>query len=151
MRIERATAGFSCSNWPSNPPDYCRCLAQREVARRSRKACTVYAVATQTKTVKIGTRGSPLALAQAYLTRDLLKVCSMLTVMVLALADDHQLCKQHNGNSPNSSIIAVRYENWLNQPCSSTLPGCMRTAADRILPTSHRRVMISKDRALHLV
>jgi porphobilinogen deaminase len=29
---------------------------------------------TVTKTVKIGTRGSPLALAQAYLTRDLLKV-----------------------------------------------------------------------------
>lgn len=34
----------------------------------------MYAAATQTKTVKIGTRGSPLALAQAYLTRDLLKV-----------------------------------------------------------------------------
>lgn len=52
----------------------CRCLAQRAVVRPSRRACTVYAVATQTKTVKIGTRGSPLALAQAYLTRDLLKV-----------------------------------------------------------------------------
>lgn len=50
-----------------------KCLAQRAVVRPSRKACTVYAVATQTKTVKIGTRGSPLALAQAYLTRDLLK------------------------------------------------------------------------------
>ena len=32
------------------------------------------AVSTAVKTVKIGTRGSPLALAQAYLTRDLLKV-----------------------------------------------------------------------------
>ena len=29
--------------------------------------------AVGTKTVKIGTRGSPLALAQAYMTRDLLK------------------------------------------------------------------------------
>jgi hypothetical protein len=58
----------------------CRCpasLKKRAVAARpSRKACAVYAVAadTQTKTLKIGTRGSPLALAQAYLTRDLLKV-----------------------------------------------------------------------------
>lgn len=42
--------------------------------RPSRKAVMVCAVATSTKTVKIGTRGSPLALAQAYLTRDLLKV-----------------------------------------------------------------------------
>ena len=30
--------------------------------------------AVEVKTVKIGTRGSPLALAQAYMTRDLLKV-----------------------------------------------------------------------------
>jgi hypothetical protein len=52
----------------------CRCLAQRAVVRPSRTACVVYASVTQTKTVKIGTRGSPLALAQAYLTRDLLKV-----------------------------------------------------------------------------
>lgn len=50
-------------------------LRQKVVLRvQSRKTCTVYAsTATQTKTVKIGTRGSPLALAQAYLTRDLLK------------------------------------------------------------------------------
>lgn len=41
----------------------------------SRRACLVVAqAATATKTVRIGTRGSPLALAQAYLTRDLLKV-----------------------------------------------------------------------------
>lgn len=54
----------------------CRCLGQRAVVRPSRRACVVYAAATATKTVKIGTRGSPLALAQAYLTRDLLKVSS---------------------------------------------------------------------------
>lgn len=52
----------------------CRCLGQRALVRPARKACVVYATATATKTVKIGTRGSPLALAQAYLTRDLLKV-----------------------------------------------------------------------------
>ena len=35
----------------------------------------MYAVAAiETKTVKIGTRGSPLALAQAYMTRDKLQV-----------------------------------------------------------------------------
>lgn len=44
------------------------------VASRSRRACTVFAAATAVRTVKIGTRGSPLALAQAYMTRDLLKV-----------------------------------------------------------------------------
>ena len=40
-------------------------------ARRAVKVCAASSV--QTQTVKIGTRGSPLALAQAYLTRDLLK------------------------------------------------------------------------------
>ena len=45
------------------------------LAVRSRQNATVVAAAAvQTKTLKIGTRGSPLALAQAYLTRDLLKV-----------------------------------------------------------------------------
>lgn len=45
------------------------------VVVRSSNTRTVYAAAAvQTKTLKIGTRGSPLALAQAYLTRDLLKV-----------------------------------------------------------------------------
>ena len=48
--------------------------AQKMMAVRSRQAVTVMAVSTAVKTVKIGTRGSPLALAQAYLTRDLLKV-----------------------------------------------------------------------------
>jgi hypothetical protein len=42
----------------------------------SRHQAGIYAAAAvQVKTLKIGTRGSPLALAQAYLTRDLLKVC----------------------------------------------------------------------------
>lgn len=47
------------------------------VAARPRRAAprrAVAATAVSTKTVRIGTRGSPLALAQAYLTRDLLKV-----------------------------------------------------------------------------
>ena len=43
-------------------------------ARVGRRSCAVLASAVATKTVKIGTRGSPLALAQAYMTRDLLKV-----------------------------------------------------------------------------
>lgn len=43
------------------------------VAAKSRRSCQIFATAA-TKTVKIGTRGSPLALAQAYMTRDLLKV-----------------------------------------------------------------------------
>uniref|UniRef100_A0A7S0X0Y3 Porphobilinogen deaminase, chloroplastic n=1 Tax=Chlamydomonas leiostraca TaxID=1034604 RepID=A0A7S0X0Y3_9CHLO len=48
--------------------------AQRMVAQaRGRRSCQVFAVATAVKTVKIGTRGSPLALAQAYMTRDKLK------------------------------------------------------------------------------
>ena len=49
---------------------------QQRLAAPSRRASVVVsaAAATTTKTVKIGTRGSPLALAQAYLTRDLLKV-----------------------------------------------------------------------------
>ncbi|GAX77900.1 hypothetical protein CEUSTIGMA_g5342.t1 [Chlamydomonas eustigma] len=46
----------------------------RMPSARSRKVCTqVEATSTAVKTVKIGTRGSPLALAQAYMTRDLLK------------------------------------------------------------------------------
>ena len=45
-----------------------------------RGASIVVAAAVATKTVKIGTRGSPLALAQAYMTRDLLKVRLVLGV-----------------------------------------------------------------------
>lgn len=44
--------------------------------QRGRYCHRIYAVAAvEVKTVKIGTRGSPLALAQAYMTRDKLKVC----------------------------------------------------------------------------
>ncbi|EFN51453.1 hypothetical protein CHLNCDRAFT_33052 [Chlorella variabilis] len=39
----------------------------------ARRGTAIVASAVATKTLKIGTRGSPLALAQAYLTRDLLK------------------------------------------------------------------------------
>jgi hypothetical protein len=53
-----------------------RCARRVAVfGRTARKTVQVFAsTQTVTKTVKIGTRGSPLALAQAYLTRDLLKV-----------------------------------------------------------------------------
>ncbi|KAI8469226.1 MAG: porphobilinogen deaminase [Monoraphidium minutum] len=47
--------------------------AVRPVALVRRGARVVCQASTATKTVKIGTRGSPLALAQAYMTRDLLK------------------------------------------------------------------------------
>lgn len=46
----------------------------RPVCITRRGVRVVCQAATATKTVKIGTRGSPLALAQAYMTRDLLKV-----------------------------------------------------------------------------
>ena len=49
-----------------------------DASRRSQRGShchKIYAVAAvEVKTVKIGTRGSPLALAQAYMTRDKLKV-----------------------------------------------------------------------------
>ncbi|KAI3432617.1 hypothetical protein D9Q98_004163 [Chlorella vulgaris] len=45
----------------------------RVVMPRTRRSATIAAAAVATQTLKIGTRGSPLALAQAYLTRDLLK------------------------------------------------------------------------------
>lgn len=44
------------------------CLSRATVLRVSASATAV-----EVATVKIGTRGSPLALAQAYMTRDLLK------------------------------------------------------------------------------
>jgi hypothetical protein len=50
-----------------------RAGARRPAAARASRAAAprvVAAAATQTATVKIGTRGSPLALAQAYMTRD---------------------------------------------------------------------------------
>ena len=58
------------------PSQHNRCAAVRPAvaARSGRGARVLCQAATATKTVKIGTRGSPLALAQAYMTRDLLKV-----------------------------------------------------------------------------
>lgn len=47
--------------------------SSRCAAPRPRAATAVRAAATAVQTLKIGTRGSPLALAQAYLTRDLLQ------------------------------------------------------------------------------
>lgn len=50
------------------------CSAAVSRGNRARQSVRVYAASSvQTQTLKIGTRGSPLALAQAYLTRDLLK------------------------------------------------------------------------------
>lgn len=43
-------------------------------AARPQRLAVTAAVSVEKKTFTIGTRGSPLALAQAYLTRDLLKV-----------------------------------------------------------------------------
>lgn len=58
------------------------------LAVRSRKESTVCAAAAvHTKTLKIGTRGSPLALAQAYLTRDLLKVGAVLLLLSFSEMD----------------------------------------------------------------
>ena len=53
----------------------CAQRAQR-AAQPARRTCVVYSSADR-KVLKIGTRGSPLALAQAYMTRDLLKVCAI--------------------------------------------------------------------------
>lgn len=52
-----------------------RVQQQSRVAVPGRRRCVAVSAsaAVATKTLKIGTRGSPLALAQAYLTRDLLK------------------------------------------------------------------------------
>jgi hypothetical protein len=79
----------------------CRASAPKplRMAARGRRVVLVECSATAVKTVKIGTRGSPLALAQAYLTRDLLKVrdqvwylaksCSQL--LILAACNDYRL------------------------------------------------------------
>ena len=45
--------------------------------------------AVEVATVKIGTRGSPLALAQAYMTRDLLKVRCFREPPLLPAACEH--------------------------------------------------------------
>jgi len=54
-------------------------------ASASRRCVVVMAADVQTKTLKIGTRGSPLALAQAYMTRDKLQA------QFLALKEDGAL------------------------------------------------------------
>lgn len=61
----------------------CRIAQPKNVRAQRRVSAIVRASsAVETQTLKIGTRGSPLALAQAYLTRDLLKVGYMVhTVM----------------------------------------------------------------------
>lgn len=114
----------------------CRCLAQRAVVRPSRRACTVYAVATQTKTVKIGTRGSPLALAQAYLTRDLLKVG----------AAGNQSCA-HKGLQAACAPVSGAYEDLdgvgmqLNGACVATdvqLHRCCQGRGWLLLPANRR-------------
>jgi hydroxymethylbilane synthase len=59
-----------------NVPSVQRCQPRRVhlvSQRRQRLAVCAAAASVEVKTLKIGTRGSPLALAQAYLTRDLLK------------------------------------------------------------------------------
>lgn len=48
--------------------------ASKRSQRGSHWQKTYAVAAVEVKTVKIGTRGSPLALAQAYMTRDKLKV-----------------------------------------------------------------------------
>jgi len=50
-----------------------RTASHARTTRRRYAAKTQAAAAVTTETVKIGTRGSPLAMAQAYMTRDLLK------------------------------------------------------------------------------
>ena len=47
------------------------------------------ATAVEVATVKIGTRGSPLALAQAYMTRDLLKVRRLFDLALPSLRKQH--------------------------------------------------------------
>ena len=62
---------------PTPPPSPARLAVPTTTTHRPARAARVVlvrAAAVSTKTVKIGTRGSPLAMAQAYLTRDLLKV-----------------------------------------------------------------------------
>lgn len=63
------------------------CQVQQRSQKQSRMqvtcAAAVAELATEKATVKIGTRGSPLALAQAYMTRDFLKVCQAAVPMCM--------------------------------------------------------------------
>ena len=71
----RLTPPLPCAAYRSSGGARQLFRAARVQAAPSSRGLTVYAAAAvQTQTLKIGTRGSPLALAQAYLTRDLLKV-----------------------------------------------------------------------------
>jgi len=82
----------------------------------------------QKATVRIGTRGSPLALAQAYMTRDLLKVGprSARAVLHLRLSDAdvrlRRLCAQasfpelHEEGALEICIIKTTGDKILNQP-----------------------------------
>ncbi|CAL8467590.1 g7128 [Coccomyxa elongata] len=68
---ERSTA--SLLKRPSSPTLIYESQRPRSAACRRGNVKVFAVAAVGTKTVKIGTRGSPLALAQAYMTRDLLK------------------------------------------------------------------------------
>lgn len=75
--MSQASAAFACAPFGVRG-HRCTALAPRRhrgvYSPRSRQGFQVVnAVQTSTAVVKIGTRGSPLALAQAYLTRNLLK------------------------------------------------------------------------------
>ena len=58
------------------------CQSQQRLRNHKHNVVTCAAataeLATEKATVKIGTRGSPLALAQAYMTRDFLKVFTVI-------------------------------------------------------------------------
>ncbi|KAL4423738.1 hypothetical protein ABPG75_001039 [Micractinium tetrahymenae] len=71
----QAAIAISASQWTSSKAMRGAAVQQSVAAAvpRARRCAVVASAAVATKTLKIGTRGSPLALAQAYLTRDLLK------------------------------------------------------------------------------
>ena len=71
LTICRLPCRTICSGYrndPSRGKHSCRCQATQH------PAVNAAAAPAKTKTVKIGTRGSPLAMAQAYLTKQLLQV-----------------------------------------------------------------------------
>lgn len=73
-----------------------------------------------TKTLKIGTRGSPLALAQAYLTRDLLKASSGKILPTLSCISPFgyfsasQLCIERRQSAANLPVLpqTPRRKGW---------------------------------------
>jgi hypothetical protein len=96
--------------------------------QRGRYSHKVYAVtAVEVKTVRIGTRGSPLALAQAYMTRDLLKVmlitleCQELSAKLgcfAAIPIKHRLSKEKR--LPALSNISEAVFNVCRNPSQSS-------------------------------